>query len=221
MGYQRGHIEIRVIFISIKFRLISSYTHFRQSVREEDLIERIRADDPRAFKELFDSNVTLVHNVCFRMLGSRQDAEDVTQEVFLEAYKSLHRFRFESKLSTWLYRIAVNRSLNHQRKRKLERWLSLDFEVGEGGAEGSAFADTAVNEPDSLLEKEDTERIVQNAIGKLSERQRIALLLHRYENLPYQEIAKIMGVSVASVESLLHRAKETLAKRLLPLRKHI
>jgi RNA polymerase sigma-70 factor (ECF subfamily) len=190
-------------------------------VREEDLIERIRADDPRAFKELFDSNVTLVHNVCFRMLGSRQDAEDVTQEVFLEAYKSLHRFRFESKLSTWLYRIAVNRSLNHQRKRKLERWLSLDFEVGEGGAEGSAFPDTAANEPDSLLEKEDTERIVQNAIGKLPERQRIALLLHRYEDLPYQEIAKIMDVSVASVESLLHRAKETLAKRLLPLRKHI
>jgi len=190
-------------------------------VLEQELIERIRADDPRAFKELFDSNATLVHNVCFRMLGNRQDAEDVTQEVFLEAYRSLKRFRFESKLSTWLYRIAVNRSLNHQRKRKLERWLSLDFEVGEGSAEESAFPDTAANGPDRLVEKKDVERIVQEAISKLPERQRIALLLHRYEELPYQEIAKIMDVSVASVESLLHRAKETLAKRLLPLRKHM
>ena len=209
------------IFISFKFRLLLLYTPFRHAVLEQELIERIRADDPRAFKELFDSNVTLVHNVCFRMLGNRQDAEDVTQEVFLEAYRSLKRFRFESKLSTWLYRIAVNRSLNHQRKRKLERWLSLDFEVGEGSAEESAFPDTAANGPDRLVEKKDVERIVQEAISKLPERQRIALLLHRYEELPYQEIAKIMDVSVASVESLLHRAKETLAKRLLPLRKHM
>jgi len=190
-------------------------------VQEEDLIERIHTDDPRAFKDLFDSNVTLVHNVCFRMLGDRQDAEDVTQEVFFEAYKSLKRFRFESKLSTWLYRIAVNRSLNHQRKRKLERWLSLDFEASEDRAQNMAFHGTAADAPDSMVEKKDTERIVQEAIGKLPKRQRTALLLHRYDDLPYQEIAKIMDVTVASVESLLHRAKQTLAKNLFSLKKEL
>ena len=188
---------------------------------EQELIERIRADDPRAFKELFDSNATLVHNVCFRMLGNRQDAEDVTQEVFLEAYKSLKRFRFESKLSTWIYRIAVNRSLNHQRKRKLERWLSLDFEANEDRAGNMAFPGTVADTPDSIVEKKETERVVQEAIAKLPERQRTALLLHRYEDLPYQEIADIMDVTVASVESLLHRAKQTLAKNLLSLNKEL
>ena len=209
------------IFISFKFRLLLLYTPFRHAVLEQELIERIRADDPRAFKELFDSNATLVHNVCFRMLGNRQDAEDVTQEVFLEAYKSLKRFRFESKLSTWLYRIAVNRSLNHQRKRKLERWLSLDFEANEDRAENMAFPGTVADTPDSIVQKKETERIVQEAIAKLPERQRTALLLHRYEDLPYQEIAEIMDVTVASVESLLHRAKHALAKKLVPLKEEL
>jgi len=190
-------------------------------VREQDLIKRIRANDPRAFKEVFDSNVTLIHNVCFRMLGNRQDAEDVTQEVFLEVHKSLKRFRFESKLSTWFYRIAVNRSLNHQRKKKLDRWLSLDFNAIEEGTENLDIPGANDESPSDLIEKKDTERIVQEAIGKLPERQRTALLLHRYEELPYQEIASIMDVTVASVESLLHRAKQTLAKELFPLKKDL
>jgi len=191
------------------------------SVNEDDLIERIRTDDPRAFKDLFDSNVSLVYNVCLRMLGNRQDAEDVTQEVFLEVYKSLKRFRFESKLSTWLYRIAVNRSLNHLRTKKLNRWISLDFSASEVGAPNYDFPSASEDNPDGVMEKKDTERIVQQAIGKLPERQRTALLLHRYEELPYQEIAKIMNVTVASVESLLHRARQTLARRLLPMKKEL
>lgn len=190
-------------------------------MNEDDLIERIRANDPRAFKDLFDSNVSLVYNVCWRMLGNRQDAEDVTQEVFFEAYKSLKRFRFESKLSTWLYRIAVNRSLNHQRKNKLDRWLSLDFNAIVEGT-GNVHVPSASDEsPDAMMEKKDTEHIVQGAISRLPERQRTALLLHRYEELPYQEIAKIMDVTVASVESLLHRAKQTLAKKLLSMKKDL
>jgi RNA polymerase sigma-70 factor (ECF subfamily) len=190
-------------------------------VLEQELIERIRADDPRAFKELFDSNVTLVHNVCFRMLGNRQDAEDVTQEVFLEVCKSLKRFRFESKLSTWFYRIAVNRSLNHQRKRKLERWLSLDFDSNDKSDEVFDAPGISENSPDGAMEKKDTERIVQAAINSLPDQQRLALLLHRYEELSYEEIAKVMGVTVASVESRLHRAKQALAKKLLPFKKEL
>jgi len=190
-------------------------------MQEQNFIERIQADDPRAFKELFDSNNALVYNVCFRMLGNRHDAEDVTQDVFFDAYKSLKRFRFESKLSTWLYRIAVNRSLNHQRKRKLERWLSLDFGSDEKSAKYFDALGTTEESADSVMEKKDIERIVQESINSLPDQQRITILLHRYEDLSYEEIAKIMGVTVASVESRLHRAKQTLAKKLFPLKKEL
>jgi RNA polymerase sigma-70 factor (ECF subfamily) len=185
-------------------------------VNEHDLIKELRGRNPAAFKELFDGHSTLVYNVAYRMLQNKQDAEDITQEVFLQVYKSLKRFRAESQLSTWLYRIAVNRSLNHQRRGKLERWLSLDFGEREEATDDSAFIGATEDGPDVVIEKKDTERIVQEAINSLPDQQRIATLLHRYEELSYEEIAKIMGVTVASVESRLHRAKLTLAKKLLP-----
>jgi len=190
-------------------------------MNERDLIKELRGGNRAAFKELFDSFSTLVYNVTYRMLQNKQDAEDVTQEVFFQAYKSLKHFRAESQLSTWLYRIAVNRSLNHERKRKLERWLSLDFEASEDSAVNSGYPGTTEDGPDDAMEKKDVERIVQEAINSLPDQQRIAILLHRYEELSYEEIAKIMGVTVASVESRLHRAKQTLAKKLLPLMKEL
>jgi RNA polymerase sigma-70 factor, ECF subfamily len=190
-------------------------------MQEKDIIERIRANDPQGFKELFNSHVMMVFNVCFRMLGNRSDAEDVSQEVFFEAYKSLKRFRFDSKISTWLYRIAVNRSLNHQRNKKLERWLSLDFASDEKGNKDFDALGTTDENADNVLEKKDTERIVQEAINFLPQQQRIAILLHRYEELSYEEIAQIMDVTVASVESRLHRAKQSLAKKLLPRKKEL
>ena len=188
---------------------------------EHDLIKELGTGNRAAFKEFFDSFSPLVYNVAYRMLQNKQDAEDVTQEVFFQAYKSLKQFRAESQLSTWLYRIAVNRSLNHQRKRKLERWLSLDFGASEDAADGSGFLGATEDGPDGVIEKKDTERIVQEAINSLPDQQRIAILLHRYEDLSHEEIAGIMGVTVASVESRLHRAKQALAKKLVPLEEEL
>ena len=190
-------------------------------MNENDLIKELREGNRAAFEELFDRFSTLVYNVAYRMLQNKQDAEDITQEVFFQAYKSLKHFRAESQLSTWLYRIAVNRSLNHQRKRKLQRWLSLDFEAREDSAVNSGYPGTTEDGLDDAMGKKDTERIVQEAINSLPDQQRSAILLHRYEELSYEEIAKIMGVTVASVESRLHRAKQTLAKKLLPLMKEL
>jgi RNA polymerase sigma-70 factor (ECF subfamily) len=190
-------------------------------VNERDLIKEIQGGNQAAFKELFDSYSTLVYNVAYRMLQNKQDAEDVTQDVFFQAYKSLKRFRFDSKLSTWLYRIALNRSLNHQRNKKLERWLSLDFVSEEKGNDDFDALGTTDENADHIMEKKDTERIVQEAINSLPQQQRIAILLHRYEELSYEEIAQIMDVTVASVESRLHRAKQTLAKKLLPRKKEL
>jgi RNA polymerase sigma-70 factor (ECF subfamily) len=190
-------------------------------VNEHDLVKELHGRNPAAFKELFDSYSTLVYNVAHRMLQDKRDAEDVTQEVFLEAYKSLTNFRAESQLSTWLYRIAVNRSLNHQRKKKLHRWLALDFDTTENSVDKLRLHGANEDGPDAVMEKKDIERIVQGAINSLPDRQRTALLLHRYEELSYDDIAGVMGVTIASVESLLHRAKQSLARKLLRLKKEL
>ena len=191
------------------------------SVNEHDFIKELQSGSRAAFKQLFDTHSTLVYNVTYRMLQNKQDAEDVTQEVFFEAYKALKHFRAESQLSTWLYRIAVNRSLNHQRKKKVERWLSLDFDTDKHSGENVDVPEMSEERTDDAIQRKDTERIVQEAINSLPGQQRIAIMLHRYEDLSYEEIARIMGVTVGSVESRMHRAKQTLAKKLLSLKNEL
>ena len=186
---------------------------------DEAILAELKRGGVVAFKKLFDAYSSLVFNVALRMLRNRQDAEDITQDVFLHAYKSLAEFRCDSKLSTWLYRIAVNRSLNFLRKKKHERWLSLDF--ASGRREDPSEVLSLQENPQESLERTETERIVRDAIDSLPKMQRTAMLLHRYEGLSYEEIAEIMNVSVASVESRLHRTKQALAIKLISLKEKV
>ena len=193
---------------------------------DRNLVRGLKAGNASAFKELFDAYSSLVYSVALRMLQDRKDAEDVTQDVFLQAYKSLRHFRGESQVSTWLYRITVNLSLNFQRARKHRQQLFIpkaagDSDPTEGDRQISGFAGPADENPSIKLEERETGRIVQEAINSLPDQQRVALMLHHYEGLSYGEIAKVMDVTVASVESRLHRAKITLAKELLRLRREI
>ncbi len=190
-------------------------------MQDQELIEKIQAGDHVAFKKLFDDYKAMVFHICLNMLSNRQEAEDITQDVFFKAYKSIKRFRAESKLSTWLYRITVNHCLNNERRKKQERWISLDF-IFQGQGEKNRGDQTlsviaSGNSPDVALEESERKRIVQKAINSLPKKQRIAVILHRYEGLSYKEIAEVMACSVASVESRLHRAKANLAKKLLPI----
>jgi RNA polymerase sigma-70 factor (ECF subfamily) len=155
------------------------------------------------------------------MTCNRQEAEDLTQEVFLNAYKSLNRFRLESKLSTWLYRIAINHCFNQQAKKKRQRWLSLDFISDLDIDQNPALLHSANNRPDTVLEQKETELIIQKCINSLPRQQRIAIILNRYEGCTYQEIANVMQCSVASVESRLFRAKQNLYRKLRPYLKHL
>lgn len=188
---------------------------------EKELIAKIGAGDHSAFKVLFDTYKSAIFNVCFRMLGNKQKAEDLTQDVFFQAYKSIKQFRSESRISYWLYRIAVNFCINHQKKKKRAQWLSLDILLESSKEKLSAITASSENSPDVLLEKREKKHIVQKAINSLPKPQRIAVILHRYEGLSYQEIAEVMECSVSSVESRLHRAKVSLAKKLLPLQQEI
>lgn len=169
-----------------------------------------------AFRTVFEENKAMVFSLCLRLLGNRQEAEDLTQEVFLNAYRSFPHFRKESKTSTWLYSIAINLWRNELRRKKFKKWLSLDFLSEEQGEKTKKEFAGGEDEPVAVLEKKEIGRIVQKAIDSLPERQRVALILQHYEGLVYEEIAKAMGISLSSVESLLFRAKQNLQKRLLP-----
>ncbi|HDP98221.1 MAG TPA: RNA polymerase sigma factor [bacterium] len=172
-------------------------------------------DDSINFQKIYHQYRELVFNVCYRMTGNREDADDAAQDVFLKIHHSISRFKGDAKLSSWIFRIAVNTCLNRERRKKLVSWVSLDFLFQEESKDQPLSDDR----PDWQVETQETERIVQQAIQKLPARQKSALVLHRYENLSYDEIAKVMKVSLSAVESLLHRAKENLAAKLIPLLK--
>lgn len=181
---------------------------------DAELIERLIAKDNDAFKQLINDYQSLVYKACFNLLRDQEDAEDIAQEVFIEVFESIEQFKLQSKLSTWLYRISINKSLNHLRKMKrkslissIERFFdkSLPLNVEDKAASDSPYS----------IEYQERSKVLQSAINSLPDNQRIAFTMNKYNELSYQEITEIMGLSLASVESLIHRAKLNLQKKLV------
>ena len=163
-------------------------------------IKAILEGDQRAFKDLVDDYKVIIVNTCYAFVHDKDDAEDLAQEVFIQAYESLDKFRGECKLSTWLYRIAVKKSVRYRMKRiRLEGDNPMSIPSKDELAQ-------------EKIEKEEIISHLHQAINNLPERQRTALVLNKYEERPYKEVAEIMGISLASVESLLFRAKSYLEK---------
>ena len=188
---------------------------------DKELIEKIVAKDHEAFKVMVDRYQALVLNTCYDLLGNRQDAEDVSQEVFFQVYKSVNKFRGEAKLSTWLYRIAVNRSLNFVRDHKRFRWLkSLSSLLEDEGKRVEEVPASDSDRPDVELKMKEREVLLQKAIDSLPENQRAAFVLHTHEGLSYQEIAEVLQLPLSSAGSLIHRAKLNLQKKLFHYLEH-
>lgn len=181
-------------------------------MEEKQIVQHLKNDDEFIYKYVFDQYSRMVYGVCFRMSGNKEEAEDVTQDVFIKVFNSINSFREDSKLSTWIYQITVNTCLNRLRRKKAINFLSLNFWEDEKG-ENEMAADNLT--PRDEIEKSEIRKIVQDAINTLPAKQKSAIILSRYEELTYKEVAKIMGVSLSSVESLLFRAKENLAKKLI------
>jgi len=182
---------------------------------DRQLTLQIINGDVKAFRQLFEQYQHLVFNICFRMTGNREDAEDAAQDVFLKIFHQIGNFRGEAKLSSWIYRLTVNTCLKTARRKKLEYWFSLDFFFQEQEEPARE------NLPDEQIESSETEILVQRAIQQLPPRQKTALILQRYENLSAEEIARIMETSLSAVEALLHRARENLTEKLLPFKKQL
>lgn len=147
------------------------------------------------------------------MLQNAEDAEDVTQEVFVQVYESVQQFKGDSKFSTWLYRIAVTKSLDHLRKKKRKkRFAFIQSLFGANEEEVKHTPD--FNHPGVNMENKEHAAALFTALSKLPDNQKAAFTLHKLEGLSYQEIAEALDTSVSSVESLMHRAKGNLRKLL-------
>lgn len=177
------------------------------------LIAEVLAGNSAAFGELVLRYQDRLYNVAYRVLGNADDAADVVQDVFVNAYQSLSAFKGDSELFTWLYRIAFNTAISFKRRRR--GVLRLD---GYGDGEGSydppdRATDTA---PDAGMERSEDERVLTDAIAKLSGEHRTVLVLKDLDGLKYEEIAEVMGVPIGTVRSRLHRARLELKSLLDP-----
>ena len=159
------------------------------------------------YRKLYEDFSDKVFKTCIGFTHNTEDAEDLVQEVFVEVYNSIDKFRNDSKLSTWIYRIAVNKSLNYIQKNKKFK-LNMSNELLFNFKSQNAS-------PSEKIENKDLSEILNKALNSLKEKQRIAFVLCKYDDLSYNEISEIMGVSVSSVESLIHRAKINLQNKIL------
>lgn len=178
---------------------------------ESELINLLQQGDETAFKQVFEAHQDRIYNIILYMVQSVEEAEDLTQEVFVEVFLSIENFKAQSKLSTWIYRIAINLALNHLRFKKAKKRLGVVLSI---------FNLSPIEDvPDFLhagilLENKELSETLYFAINQLPEKQKTAFVLRQIEDLSYAEIAEVMQTTTPSVESLLFRAKQNLQKTL-------
>lgn len=178
---------------------------------EELFISRLKEGDAASFEMLVKQYGSKIYNTSLSIVQHEEDAEDITQEVFTEVFQSIHNFKGASKLSTWIYRIAVTCSLEFLRKKKRQKRFGLMQSIF--GSDGFEDVPHFIH-PGIVLENKEKAKVLFTAIDKLAENQKTAFILHKAEGLTYTEVAEVMQVSVSSVESLLFRAKQKLQKLL-------
>jgi len=190
---------------------------------EQELVARLKRRDEVAFNELVELYQGRIYRLVFRMLGDRAEAEDLAQEVFVTVFKRIDTFRGDSKLSTWMYRVATNHCKNRLKflgRRGRGKKRELD-EIADAYAIESATMATSANlpRPDEALQGRQIEGFIGQALRELNEEQRELVILRDIENLSYDEIQSVTGLPAGTVKSRLHRARLALAQRVRELRK--
>ncbi len=171
--------------------------------REQEWLDRIGNGDFSAFRLLMERHQAKLYDLAVQMLGNREDAEDAVQESFVKIYQALPRFRRQSGLNTWMYRIVVNTCTDLLRKRK--RRLPLDDSYSLEGRVSVRFS-PGHEDPEKNAEAEDFARLFRKAVAELSPRERAVVVLRHMEELPLQEIGRVLGLSTGTVKSLHFRA---------------
>lgn len=173
---------------------------------DEQLIHEILSGDTSAFKTLMEKYQLQVFRTVMGFVHVKEDAEDITQDIFVKVYQSLTSFKGESEFSTWLYRVTVNMSINFITRNRKNRLLqSLEDVFTKPSSEKT---------PLEQLEESERDQRIRKAIDSLPEKQRTAFILSKYEELPQKTIASVMNTSEGAIEQLLQRAKNNLQRKL-------
>jgi RNA polymerase sigma-70 factor, ECF subfamily len=182
--------------------------HDREDVR---LMELVGQGDTAAFEQLIERHQSLIAGTVARMLGSNSDVEDIAQQVFIRVWKSAGRYTPRAKFTTWLLKITRNLVFNEMRRTKRRAHVPIQ---PDPEAEEIGLKDEASGTPDASLLEHELQQTIEEAIIQLPETQRMALVLRRYDQLSYEQIAEVLDVSVPAVKSLLFRARTELRERL-------
>jgi len=190
-------------------------------VRDFDaqLMLRFKDGDMGAFDRLFEKHNRSIINFAYRFVRNREIAEELAQEVFIKVYENASGYRIQAKFTSWLYAIATNVCLNEIRKPQFRaRHQPLETPRTDGGSDEVVKVEfgTTVG-PDTIFERQAMAGIIKDALDRIPEKQRIAFILNKYQELSYAEVADVLDSSEKAVKSLIHRAKEALAERLKPL----
>ena len=184
-------------------------------INQEEFIENLRSGNQAAFSLLIDDYQQKVFHTCISFVPNKEDAEDIAQEVFLEVYKSIGKFKGNSKLSTWIYKICTNKCLEFIRKKNAKKRLVFIQRIlgNEIPLDKTNFF-TEFNHPGILLEHKEQSETIYLAINTLPESQKTVFTLAKLDGKTYQEIVEITGKSLSSVESIMFRAKKNLQKKI-------
>jgi len=182
------------------------------------LMMTLKEGDDSAFAELVARHQARIITLIYRFVGNEAEAEDLAQEVFLRIYRTRERYQPKARFSTWLYRIAANISLNALRSRSRRRSISVpltyDSEETQEGRTSQRVEDHRGSTPGERLDRAELREQIRDAIDQLPESQKVAVVLNKYEDMSYDDIASVMGCSTMAVKSLLARARSNLRERL-------
>ncbi|MFM7148997.1 MAG: RNA polymerase sigma factor [Gemmataceae bacterium] len=174
---------------------------------------RVREDEPGAFEELVERFQQRLVSVMTHLVGRGHEAEDLSQDVFLRVYQARKRYHPQSRFSTWLFTIANNLALNHLRSRQRKSAVPIQS-TSESGSHMELFSNKALHDPGTgpmqKIQKNELAERIQSALSSLGEKQRMAVILNKFEDMSYAEIAEVMGMTVKAVKSLLSRARVNL-----------
>ena len=180
-------------------------------MNQADIIFKLKKGDATVFKDVVSAWQNKVYNTAISIVQNEEDAEDITQEVFITLYERMEGFREESTLGTWIYKVTVSKSLDHEKRKTRQKrggFIKNIFSTGK------AEEPIHFNHPGVILDNKEKAAVLFDALKKLPEKQRIAFTLHKMEGLSYQQIAAVMNASLDAVESLQTRAKNNLRNML-------
>ena len=181
---------------------------------EQELVERAKRGDPDAFGQLVTDNEKRIYNLALRMTGSPEDAAELAQESFLNAWRGLHRVQGESSFATWLYRLASNACIDFLRREKRRRSLSMTVSLDDETCERQVELPDQRSTPEQHLERQELRRAIRDGLQRLSEEHRQVLVMREVSGLSYAEIGQVLELEPGTVKSRIARARLALRKAL-------